>query len=155
MTRDELRAALQNGNVQAFLAVIRAGETSENDAAYTMQFGGGHFVAPPWVHPHQANHAAGLTSTAAGAYQFLSKTWDALVEQYGFEDFSPECQDEACVALIAGRHALDDVIAGRVTDAVQKCNKEWASLPGSPYGQPTRTFTAALETFENSGGIVA
>ena len=34
---------LSNPNVQAFLRVIRAGETSQDDVAYRMMFGGGLF----------------------------------------------------------------------------------------------------------------
>ena len=97
---------------------------------------------------------ATLSSTAAGAYQFLSRTWDALVRQYGFKDFSPENQDKGAVALIIGRKALDDVIAGNIEQAIRKCNREWASLPGSPYGQPTRTLDQALETYRLAGGYL-
>lgn len=152
MTRDDLIGALTHDNVLAFLAVIRAGETNNGPSAYTMLFGGGHFAAPPWKHPEQPVTATGLTSTAAGAYQFLARTWAGLVRQYGFEDFSPPNQDQGAVALIAGRGALDDVIAGRLEDAIAKCNKEWASLPGSPYGQPTRTLVEAREVFAAFGG---
>ena len=155
MTRADLDAALQSANMQAFLRVIRAGESGQNDDAYTVMFGGGHFDAPPWVHPHQPVDAAGLTSTAAGAYQFLGRTWDALVKQYGFEDFSPANQDAAAVALIAGRGALTDVLAGWFDDAILLCGKEWASLPDSPYGQPTRTLAQARQTYSENGGEFA
>lgn len=153
MTRDDLRSALQSSNVQAFLRVIRAGETSHDDSAYTTMFGGGHFASFS-DHPRSAVTRGRLTSTAAGAYQFLEHTWDGLVKQYGFPDFSPGCQDEACVALIAGRHALPDLIAGHFQTAVALCCREWASLPGSPYGQPTRTYAQALATYTQYGGAL-
>jgi len=35
------------------------------------------------------------------------------------------------------------VKAGRFDAAVAKCAKEWASLPGSPYGQPVKTLDQA------------
>jgi NAD-dependent dihydropyrimidine dehydrogenase PreA subunit len=46
----------------------------------------------------------------------------------------------------------EDVLAGRLGDAIAKCAREWASLPGSPYGQPTRTMAQARATYEQFGG---
>lgn len=152
MTLDDLRAALSNPNVLAFLRVIRAGESTQDDRAYTIQYGGGHFAAPPWDHPRKAVAAGGHVSTAAGAYQFLAATWDALVARYRFPDFSPQCQDEAAVALIHGRKALEDVKAGNFDAAIAKCGKEWASLPGSPYGQRTMTSEEARDVYTRWGG---
>lgn len=155
MTRDDLLQALQHNNVLAFLRVIREGESSQNEDAYTIRFGGSHFDAPPWEHPREAITIGRLTSTASGAYQFLWRTWSALVAQYGFPDFSPQCQDEGAVALIAGRKALQFVMEGRFDEAVARCALEWASLPGSPYGQPTRTIAQAREVFLAYGGTLA
>lgn len=142
-------------NVQAFLRVIRAGESGQGDDAYRMMFGGGLFQAPPWQHPREAITIRGLSSTAAGAYQFLARTWDILVGTYGFPDFSPTNQDKGAIALIAGRGALGDVVAGNFQDAVRKCAREWASLPGSPYGQPVRTLAQALEVYATYGGQIS
>lgn len=158
MTRDELREILDDKNVQAFLRVIRAGEGTSDVLGYRRMFGGDLFDGfkdhPRQLHTRKTKHGP-LASTAAGAYQFLSRTWDALVKQYGFEDFSPKNQDEAAVALIVGRDAIGDVIGGRFDAAVRKCAPEWASLPGSPYGQPTKTFTQALEVYASAGGQIA
>jgi len=148
---NNINEALKNTNVQAFLRVIRAGETSQDDIAYRTMFGGGTFASFN-DHPRVKNSAAGLVSTAAGAYQFLERTWDGLDAKYNFPDFSPATQDFAAVALILGRGALDDVLAGRFEQAVRKCNKEWASLPWSPYGQPTRTIEQARAVYEAYGG---
>lgn len=155
MTRSDLIEALAHPNVGAFLALIREGETNQSDDAYRMMFGGELFDAPPWQHPHKAVTVGGITSTAAGAPQFLSRTWDALVAQYGFEDFSPAMQDLGAVALIAGRKALDAVKEGRIREALRLCAREWASLPGSPYGQPTLTLERALAIFPQYGGTLA
>lgn len=154
MNRADLRAALADANVKAFLAVIRAGEGTSDDDGYRRCFGGSLFDSFA-DHPRRVIKAGGYTSTAAGAYQFLARTWDGLLDQYGFHDFSPACQDEAACALIAGRRALDDVRAGRVEAAIGKCNREWASLPGSPYGQPTRTMAQALAVYAAAGGSLA
>lgn len=157
MKRDAIALAglLQNANVQAFLRVIRAGEGTSDEDGYRRHFGGRLFDSFS-DHPRVAI-TAGLgrnqyTSTAAGAYQFLSRTWDGLVRQYGFADFAPRTQDIAALALIDGRRALDDVLAGRIQAAIRKCAPEWASLPGSPYGQPTKTLEQALATYSAAGG---
>lgn len=155
MNRVGLLAALDDGNVRAFLRVIREGESSQDASAYTICYGGSHFSAPPWDHPRKPITAGAWTSTAAGAYQFLSKTWDAVSSAYALEDFSPGNQDLAAVALIHGRKALEDVKAGRFEDAIRKCAKEWASLPFSPYGQPTMTLDEALLVYKAWGGKVA
>lgn len=152
-TVSHLVVAGNNPNVAAFLRVIRAGETGQDDVAYRTLFGGGTFDSFA-DHPRQTVRAAGLVSTAAGAYQFLARTWDALVKRYGFADFSPANQDLAALALIDGRRALHDVLAGDLPAAIRKCNREWASLPGSPYGQPTRTYAQALAVFEQYGGTL-
>ena len=153
MTFDELRIALANPNVRAFLHVIRAGETGQGTDAYRTMFGGGLFDSFA-DHPRRVITRGALSSSAAGAYQFLERTWDGLVKQYGFADFSPTNQDLAAVALIAGRRALPDVIAGRLQAAIAGCCREWASLPGSPYGQPTRTFEQARATYLEYGGVL-
>lgn len=150
----DFTALLANPNLQAFLRVIRAGESSQDDSAYTTLFGGGRFLDTS-KHPNVTVTANGYTSTAAGAYQFLYRTWSGLVEKYGFPDFSPRSQDCGAIALIAGRGALDDVLAGRFDSAISKCNKEWASLPGSPYGQPTRDLSSLQQVYLSYGGTLA
>lgn len=153
-----LSDALKNQNVRAFLRMLRHGEGTSADDGYSIMFGGERFTSFA-DHPRRAitKKLGGkpITSTAAGAYQFLSKTWDSLVRQYGFADFSPPSQDLGAVALILGRKALDDVIAGRFEQAVIKCNREWASLPGSPYGQPVVTMAKARQVYEAFGGVYA
>jgi muramidase (phage lysozyme) len=151
-----LAGLLDNANVKAFLAVIRAGEGTSDPDGYRRHFGGSHFDSFA-DHPRKAI-TAGLgrnqyTSTAAGAYQFLTRTWNGLVRQYGFADFAPKTQDISALALIDGRKALDDVLAGRFDEAVRKCSLEWASLPGSPYGQPTKTLGQARATYVAAGGL--
>lgn len=154
MTPDLLRAALFDPNARAWLRVIRAGESSQYESAYRTMFGGGLFSGA-WKHPRIVNSAAGLSSTAAGAYQFLSRTWDECAAALKLPDFSPESQDLAALLLTDRRGALQDVLAGRIEMAIAKCAKEWASLPGSPYGQPTRTLQQALAVYEAYGGTYA
>jgi muramidase (phage lysozyme) len=154
VTRDDLFAALTHDNTLAFLSLIREGESSQDNSAYSVMFGGKHFESFA-DHPRIKNTAGSLTSTAAGAYQFISRTWDEMAQRYGLEDFSPRNQDCAAVGLIARRGALDDVLAGRIETAIQKCRLEWASLPGSTYGQPTQKLEKALAVYKAHGGRIA
>ena len=155
--RARLSAALADPNLQAFLRVIRAGEGTADDDGYRRHFGGELFESFA-DHPRRAitKGMAGksYTSTAAGAYQFLQGTWGECAQALGLSDFSPASQDLAAVFLIDRRGALADVLAGRIEAAIARCAKEWASLPGSPYGQPTRSLAQALATYAEWGGVL-
>lgn len=154
--REIAAAALGDPNVQAFLRVIRSGETNQEDVAYRTVVGGGTFDSFD-AHPGRLVHVPSLkvSSTAAGAYQFLKRTWAECAEALELTDFSPASQDLGAVFLIRRRGALSDVIAGRLDVAVQKCAKEWASLPGSPYGQPVKTMEQVRAVYERYGGQYA
>lgn len=143
---------LSNPNVRAFLLVIRLGEGTLGDDGYRTIYGGSHFDSFA-DHPRTVVKAGKWSSSAAGAYQFLSKTWDALVSQHNLRDFTPASQDLGALYLIEGRKALQDVLNGDISQAITKCNREWASLPGSPYGQPTQTMEAALAFYRAQGGM--
>lgn len=77
----------------------------------------------------------GIKSSAAGRYQILFRTFDALAMKLRVNDFHPETQDRCAIELIRGRGALDYVKTGRIELAIAICSKEWASLPGAGYGQ--------------------
>jgi lysozyme len=143
--------AVSDPNVRAFLAMIRVGEGTAGANGYRTFFGGSTF-SDMSRHPNVAHTGGGYTSTAAGAYQMLYTTWLEAQAALGLPDFSPASQDLAAVWLIKRRGALADVIAGRIATAIGKCNKEWASLAGSPYGQPTLTMADDLANFVNAGG---
>lgn len=136
-----------NKNLSAFLRVIREGETNQTDTAYRMHYGGTLFDSFA-RHPNKAITLNGITSTAAGAYQFLYRTWQGL----GLPDFSPENQDKGAIMLIQRRGAYNDVINGNFETAIRKCNKEWASFPGSPYGQHTISMERCRRIYEQYGG---
>ena len=146
-------ADLMHPNVQAFLRVIRRGEGTADDAGYRRLFGGQLFAGFA-DHPRIKVTKGAYTSTAAGAYQALTSSWDETKRIMGLPDFSPPSQDRFAVGRIAARGALDDVIAGRFALAINKCAWEWASLPGSPYGQPTISMATAANVFAANGGAV-
>lgn len=154
---DEVLAMSSELNVQAFLRMIRVAEGTSGPLGYNTMFGGGTFDDfsdhPRIVNTATFNNGKTVSSSAAGAYQFLARTWDGAASALGLLDFSPANQDAAAVYLIKRRGALDDVREGRFSDAVRKCAKEWASLPGSPYGQPTISADRALALFQSFGGV--
>lgn len=96
----------------------------------------------------------GLYSTAAGRYQQLYRYWPHYRAQLGLGSFSPLNQDRVAIHLIKERRALEDVRAGRIEDAVHKCNNIWASLPGSKHGQPTKSLTTFLKVYQDKGGTL-
>ena len=155
MTRDELLAISREPNVAAFLRAIRLGEGTRDDAGYRRIVGGGSFASFA-DHPRQMVWIPrySVNSSAAGAYQFLGKTWDGLVRQYGFPSFDPQWQDAGAVGLIIGRKALDAVRRGDIRAAIALCRNEWASLPGSPYGQRTEAMDAVLLEYRKWGGTL-
>lgn len=140
---------LENRNLRAFLAAIRYAEGTAGERGYRMLFGGALFDSFA-DHPRRVVRLSGYVTTAAGAYQILESTWDDI--RAGLPDFSPASQDEAAARLIRRRGALSDVYAGRFEAAIRKCAKEWASLPGSPYGQPVRTFDQVRAAYLGAGG---
>lgn len=149
--REQCATALLSTNLRAFLDVIRAGEGTSDADGYRRHYGGRLFDSFA-DHPRIAIKAGQWTSTAAGAYQFLSRTWDECAKALALPDFSPASQDLAAVFLIRRRGALADAMAGRLDVAIAKCAREWASLPDSPYGQPTRTREQAHATYAAAGG---
>ena len=138
-------------NLRAFLLMIQYAEGTFGHDAYRTLFGGQLFSGFA-DHPAIAITKAGITSTAAGAYQILYRTWDGLRQSIRLDDFSPANQDKAAIELIRRRGALEDVLAGRFTTAVEKCRKEWASLPGAGYGQPERNMDTLTAMYESAGG---
>jgi muramidase (phage lysozyme) len=168
-TLDQLRDALNLRNVQAFLRVIRAGESHEtNDEAYAALYGwrpgNGRTFADFTDHPRQAFQSPWGWTSAAGAYQAMcavpgkvkTDTWGDFARWCASSDYRPmfgqSDQDLFAVWCIHRRGALDDVIAGRVEAAIAKCQPEWASLPGSKYGQPKLSMARALEVWRRWAG---
>lgn len=148
-----LRAALSYPSVRAFLRVIRERESSQDDSAYTVINGGSHFT-------DYSHHPYGTLRTtqggkAAGAFQFLPTTWEALRERYSFEDFSPASQELGAVALIQERGVLPLVIAGTAeafSTAVAKLRPIWTSLPGAAESSNNWTLDRAWAVFVKYGG---
>lgn len=152
-------ADVRHTNVRAFVAVIRQGEGTADSSGYRRIFGGELFESYA-DHPRKRvtktfKNGKTVTSSAAGVGQFLASTWDETARNMRLADFSPANQDLALVGRIALRNALDDVKAGRFEQAIKKVAKEWASMPGSPYGQPVITMETAKSVYSAAGGAFA
>jgi len=149
-------------NIRAFLAAIRAAEgTDRQPDPYRVVFGYGHTIQDLSDHPFftgewkGAPFGNGQWSTAAGAYQFIRGTWAELRARLYLPDFGPTSQDQAAIELIRQRGALEDVKAGRFTDAVVKVRRVWASLPGAGYGQGERSMQWLAAHYQANGGTLA
>ena len=122
--------------------LIRAGEGTSGDSGYNTMFTGAQF-SDTSRHPRQINRSNGLASDAAGAYQFLSTTWDGAKNALNLPDFSPESQEKAGKYLAQKRGlAVDTVFTDKnaFLKELDKIAPEWASMPTlatgtSYYGQ--------------------
>lgn len=147
--------AANDPNVVAFLAMLRVSEGTAGPNGYRTLVGGklfNSYADHPRVLVPLPN--LGISSSAAGAFQILRKTWDGVRAKLGLPDFSPASQDRAAIELIRQRGALADVRAGRFAAAVEKCRKEWASLPGAGYGQRENSLASLEMAYLNAGGEV-
>jgi len=116
--------------------VIRSGEGTLGDKGYTTQFTGTQF-SDTSVHPRQIKSSGRHSSDAAGAYQFLSTTWDGAKNALGLKDFSPASQEKAGRYLAEKRGLNPDNVITDYNTFVKELDKlspEWASLPTAKTG---------------------
>lgn len=143
-------------NERAFLDMIAYAEGTAGPEGYRTMFGHrlfDSFADHPRVYFEFTNsRGEKLRTSAAGRYQFLVPTWDALKKRLKLPDFGPDSQDRAALELVRERGALGDVRAGRVAAAVAKVAPIWASLPGAGYAQPERNLSALLASYTAAGG---
>ena len=160
------------GNIAAFLGMIRQAEgTASGSNPYAVCYGYRHTIQNFSDHPAitgewrgerlpdamciNAGFGPGCVSTAAGAYQIIKPTWLKMQAALSLPDFGPASQDAAAVELIRRRAALEDVKAGRITEAITKCRNEWASLPGNYAKQGQRSIETLAAWYEQNGGFIA
>jgi muramidase (phage lysozyme) len=150
-----------NNNLPAFLYVIRKAEGTAAPNGYKYLFGSRYdkerlfksFADHPRVYTSFKDKTGKqLRTSAAGAYQFIVPTWNALAKRLGLKDFSPANQDKAAIELIREKGALPDIEAGRFEVALKKVRKIWASLPNSGHNQPERSLSDAIKWYKEYGG---
>jgi muramidase (phage lysozyme) len=96
-------------------------------------------------HPIECNAFGHTCSTAAGRYQFLTKTWDGIASVRHLTSFEPENQERGAAYLIGNVRRVDvpqnrAMTAAELSNAMSKLSYEWASLPPGRYGQPSRSM---------------
>ena len=130
---------------RALLNTIRYAEgtwSDGEDKGYQVLYGGGLFQDLS-RHPETVI-VRRYTSAAAGAYQFLPKTWKGVARELDLDSFEPAQQDQAALHLIERRGALQEIDRhGLTSAAMARLAPEWASFPTwsgrSAYGQPVKS----------------
>lgn len=141
--------------VRAFLRMIRIGEGTQDDGGYTRIVGGSSFADHEKdMSDHPKVYISKHDSTAAGAYQITKTNWnDASFKKWRDDnkitDFSKVSQDIYGVYLVIKKKgALNEIKNKDLKGAVDKCKKEWASLPGAGYGQREERFETIQKKYD-------
>ncbi len=160
-----------SANLRAFLKLIQWAEgTFSKPNPYAVCYAYSHTISDFSDHPAitkewngvvlpdricaGAGYGPGCKSTAAGAYQINRPTWLGIKNKLPGIRFDAAGQTAAAIQLIKQRGALQDVENGALYKALKKCNPTWASLPGSPYDQPTRSYSKCEDFYISQGGGV-
>jgi len=139
--------------IEAFLAVIRDGESSDN---YFSIVGGGSFIGytkHPGLNSDDTINKAfmpGAVSHACGAYQFQPGTWLECKRALKLSDFGPEAQDAAAVFLLKRRGAYNAITSGNIGAAVDLVKNEWQM-----FVTPQWNIARVIGAFQDYGGIVS
>lgn len=146
----------QGRNLAAFMQMIRVSEGTAGPDGYRTIVGGSLFDDYS-DHPRQKIWIPSINdySSAAGAFQIIRRTWDGVQGKLGLPDFRPASQDLACIELMRQRGGLRLAMNGQFAAAVEKCKKEWASLPGAGYGQRENSLAKLQTAYTNAGGQLA
>lgn len=152
---------LVNQNIRAFADMLAYSEGTDRHGQPTKNQGydvlvGGELFTDYSDHPRKRVWIPKykIYSTAAGRYQILERMFDAYKNNIPLPDFSPESQDLYLLQIIKEQGAYWDIVGGKLQKAIDKLADQWASLPGSKYGQHTNQFEALRAFFILSGGEV-
>lgn len=82
------------------------------------------------------------TKFNVGRYQFNRGDWEhAKKSNNQIKGFSPKDQDLIAYFKLGYRKVLEPLAQNNLSLAIKNAGKEWASLPGSPYGQVQAGYT--------------
>lgn len=144
---------------RALLGVIKYAEgTSKYKNPYGTLFGGGQ-ITDLSRHPDRVIRTPGFQrgSSAAGAYQFLTPTWQEQAQKLNLKSFGPLEQDIAALSL--ARTGLRDLGGlsylkqkGLTREALAALAPVWASMPTmagvSAYGQPVKSAAELQKMYQ-------
>lgn len=96
----------------------------------------------------------GLVSSAAGRYQFLSRTWQETAQRLGLTNFNATSQDLAAVQKMKDRGMIGPLQNGDLRTAVNRGAGTWASLPeadgdGAYEGQNARAYESIERAYND------
>lgn len=125
--KERYETLLDNPYVKAWLDFISTTEgTTEH--GYNTKFGGGRFESLD-DHPNiVVKGRRGRIHTPAGRYQITRDTWADIKRNLGLSSFGEHEQDLGALYLLERAGALDDVLEGRISDAIGKTGETWSSL---------------------------
>jgi muramidase (phage lysozyme) len=148
---------------RALLGVIRYAEGTAKYKEPHRVFFSGERIPSLAQHPNRVIRTKSFPrgSTAAGAYQFLTPTWNQQAQKLGLRSFGPTEQDIA--ALDLARNRLIDLGGlsylkqkGLTREALAALAPEWASLPTmegrSYYGQPVKGASELQKVYQQYYG---
>lgn len=157
-----------NGCRERFLAVISMAEGTYYKSSNTnglfdhiqfdLAFGGKRFYSYA-DHPKQLNTVGSLTSDAAGAFQFLSSTWETIANELDLDDFSPTSQIQGAIHLINEAGVLEEIDECKFTrEIIDALAPTWASFPTlegkSYYGQSFKSYEKLHEFWKDLANVV-
>lgn len=131
---------MMDSNVAAFLAVIRAGESSNN---YYAKVGGGNLTTLATYTTIPSVNG----SRAVGGYQYQPSTWKEVATALNLTDFSPESQDQGAIFLLKRRGAYNAVVTGQIATACDLLKNEWQM-----FTLPRWNSDAVASLFVSNGG---
>ncbi|WP_055076849.1 caspase family protein [Pseudanabaena sp. 'Roaring Creek'] len=139
--------------MQAFLKVIRFVEGTDDELGYNrMKFTDVAFKSYA-DHPRQINCTLDrLCTDAAGAYMFLSTTWDQIRKSLNLKDFSPSSQDKSAIELIKEVGAATKIENGDIQSSIYSICTIWAEIPcsdgKSAYGQQSVPISLLTQKYQ-------
>ena len=89
-------------------------------------------------HPDKLYKTGGKPTSAAGAYQFITTTWNRAASALDLKDFGPESQERAGEWLTQERGVQTQkpfTTVAELKDAFKKISPEWASIPDPDTGK--------------------
>ncbi|SPE78402.1 putative peptidase [Flavobacterium columnare] len=174
--------------IRAFMRVLRIAEGTgeyikgtktarDPQLGYTTWFSGsGNNFTLSDDHPRtiNCNSTKSLCSSAAGAYQIMSWTYDELngylIEKYGetYRTVTPKVynekddrakkynakgfiqisQDRLCVIILKRNGVIEKLLKNDIRGAIAKAANIWVSLPGGTTGQPTAKMKETLDYYD-------
>ncbi|UTV53240.1 glycoside hydrolase family 24 protein [Burkholderia arboris] len=144
-----------DANLSAFLYMLRMAESNNR---YNVINGGQTFsdysrhpnigVPIPW--------RPGYVSTAAGAYQFIFRTWNQVAAEAGLSDFTPASQDAGAVQYLTDLGAMPLIEAGDLSGAYAQINSTGVIFESLPNSQGHNRSPAQLQAwYQAAGGALA